>query len=61
MKNDRIHVENVGKAIPCDRCGGVHVIERPYADRTTAERTHLYITCRGQRFFVGIVHETGVR
>ena len=28
---------------------------RPQADRSTAERTHLYITCRGDRYYVGQV------
>ena len=27
----------------------------PYADRTTVERIHLYLTCRGGRYFVGQV------
>lgn len=29
------------------------MVEQPYADRSTAERSHLYITCGGQRYFVG--------
>jgi hypothetical protein len=52
---DLIGPENVGKEIPCRICGGRHVIERPYADSTTADRTHLYVTCRGQRYFIGQV------
>lgn len=43
----------VGNPYPCPRCHTDHVIEQPYADRSTAERTHLYITCRGERYFVG--------
>lgn len=42
-----------GDPYPCRRCSQVHVLEQPYAERTTAERLHLYVTCRGQRYFVG--------
>jgi len=42
-----------GDPYRCPRCHTAHVIEQPYADRSTAERTHLYIPCRGNRYFVG--------
>jgi hypothetical protein len=48
----------VGEPYPCPRCHTPHVIEQPYADRSTAERTHLYVVCRGDRYFVGQVKET---
>jgi hypothetical protein len=44
-----------GDAYRCPRCHGTHVVEQPYADRSTAERSHLYVTCQGQRYFVGQV------
>lgn len=44
-----------GDPYPCPRCRTPHVIEQPFQDRSTAERTHLYITCRGERYFVGQV------
>ncbi len=43
----------VGDPYPCPRCHVPHVVEQPYRDRSTAERTHLYITCRTDRYFVG--------
>lgn len=46
---------NAGDTYTCPRCRGTHVVERPYLDRTTAERGHLYVTCRGARYFVGQV------
>jgi hypothetical protein len=46
-----------GLTLHCNRCGGEHVVEQPY-DRTTTERIHLYVTCRGRRFFVGQVAPT---
>lgn len=42
-----------GDRYSCPRCHQVHVVELPYADRSTAERLHLYVTCRDQRYFVG--------
>ena len=45
----------VGDPYSCPRCRTPHVIEQPLADRSTAERTHLYITCRGEQYFVGQV------
>jgi len=47
-----------GDPYRCPRCHLDHVIDQPYADHSTAERTHLYITCRGARYFVGQVIET---
>ncbi len=44
-----------GDPYRCLRCHTDHVIEQPSADRTTAERNFLYITCRGERYFVGQV------
>jgi hypothetical protein len=43
-----------GAAYRCPRCRTTHLIEQPYRDRTTAERDHLYVTCRGARYFVGL-------
>lgn len=47
--------DDVGTEVKCQRCQNLHVLEQPYADKTTAERTHVYVTCRGQRYFVGQV------
>lgn len=44
----------VGDAYPCRRCHVPHVVIQPYADHSAAERSHLYITCQGQPYFVGI-------
>lgn len=44
----------VGDAYSCPRCRQSHVVEQPYRDRSTAERSHLYVTCRGARYFVGV-------
>lgn len=43
-----------GDSYPCPRCRTPHVVEQPYLDRTTAERNHLYVTCRGDHYFVGV-------
>lgn len=43
----------VGAPYYCSRCHTPHVTEQPYADRSTAQRTHLYITCRGEHYYVG--------
>ena len=43
-----------GDPYPCPRCRTPHVVEQPYLDRSTAERTHLYVTCRGAHYFVGV-------
>lgn len=42
-----------GDPYACPRCHVPHVMDQPYRDRSTAERTHLYVTCQGQRYFVG--------
>lgn len=47
----------VGAPYRCPRCHTDHVIEQPYADQSTAARTHLYITCRGEKYFIGQVVE----
>lgn len=39
--------------VECPHCHSFHVTERPFPDRTTAERDHLYITCKGKKYFVG--------
>jgi len=44
----------VGDPYACPRCRTPHVVEQPYRDRSTAERTHLYVTCRGAKYFVGV-------
>ena len=44
-----------GDPYPCPRCHVPHVVDQPYADSTTADRSHLYVTCQGQRYFVGQV------
>src|SRR5687767_7684065 len=44
-----------GDSYRCPNCDQVHVVEQPYAQVTTAERIHLYVTCQGQRYFVGQV------
>lgn len=44
-----------GDAYPCPRCRTTHVVEQPYVYRSTAERGHLYVTCRGEQYFVGQV------
>jgi len=43
-----------GDSYPCPRCGTPHLVEQPYLDRSTAERNHLYVTCRGAHYFVGV-------
>lgn len=43
-----------GDSYACPRCRRPHIVEQPYADRTTAEQRHLYVTCRGDQYFVGI-------
>jgi hypothetical protein len=43
-----------GDAYPCPRCRQPHVVTQPYRDRSTAERSHLYVTCGGQLYFVGV-------
>jgi len=48
-----------GDAYPCPRCRTPHVVEQPYLDRPTAERNHLYVTCRGAHYFVGVASRVG--
>ena len=43
-----------GDSYLCPRCHVPHVVEQPYRDRSTAERSHLYVTCRGAQYFVGV-------
>jgi len=50
-----------GDPYPCPRCHTPHVVEQPYRDRTTAERTHLYVTCRGAKYFVGVAPRVETR
>lgn len=52
----------VGLEMRCARCSRSgrdvwHALEQPYADDTTAAKSHLYITCpkAGGKYFVGIV------
>jgi RNase P subunit RPR2 len=49
-----------GDTYPCPRCRQPHVVEQPYRDRTTAERSHLYVTCRGAHYFVGVAARVDV-
>jgi hypothetical protein len=46
-----------GDELQCPHCRQWHVVDRPYADHSTAESAHLYVTCpltKG-RYFVGAV------
>jgi hypothetical protein len=52
---------NVGDPYPCPRCRTPHVVEQPYRERSTAERTHLYVTCRGDHYVVGVAPREGDR
>jgi hypothetical protein len=45
----------VGVELHCPHCGSWHPATVPYAGSTTAEQTHVYVTCAQGRFFVGTV------
>jgi hypothetical protein len=47
------------RSVSLSSCRQTHVVEQPYADRSTAEKMHLYVTCRGQQYFVGIAKDVG--
>ena len=46
-----------GDSNRCPHCYQDHIVEQSYAQVTTAERIHLYVTCQGQQYFVGQVSE----
>jgi hypothetical protein len=48
-----------GLEVRCPHCRQWHVIEQPYADDSTAAQSHLYVTCRCDRYFVGQVGHEG--
>jgi hypothetical protein len=50
-----------GDPYRCPRCREVHLVEQPYADATTAAQHYLYVTCRGDQYFVGQVLPTADR
>lgn len=52
---------DVGQPWSCFRCGKDHSILRPHAESTTAEKDHLYIDCKGSRYFIGQIVEPGKR
>jgi hypothetical protein len=40
----------------CPRCRAWHVLEQRHVEGVTAyERMMLYVTCRGERFYVGMI------
>ena len=42
-----------GDFYACPRCHMPHLVEQPFVERSTAERTHLYVSCQGAKYFVG--------